>query len=70
MNEIRRFLRFTLPGLACVLELAVACEFTGVLSSADLSTKDLAAGLGMALSGFLASGALGYLFAILYFALY
>jgi hypothetical protein len=71
MNEVRRFLRYTLPGLASVLMLLILLSITDCSSIYEwFSVKDTAQGLGLVLSIFLGSGALGYLFANVYFSLY
>lgn len=71
MDEVRRFLRYTLPGLAAVIQLLIALSIT---DSRDLckviSANELSQSLGLVLSVFIGSGALGYLFANIYFSLY
>ncbi|MCK5119102.1 MAG: hypothetical protein KAQ78_05935 [Candidatus Latescibacteria bacterium] len=64
MNEIRRFLRYTLPGLA------VALIVLGILWQMDLLTSDISDQsnlLAKFVGLFIASGALGYLLANIYF---
>ena len=71
MDEVRRFLRFTLPGIACAIQLIIALS----ISDADkvhafLEVTGFKDSVALVLTAFLASGGLGYIFAIVYFALY
>ena len=71
MDEIRRFMRFTLPGIVCILVLLV-----GLLISDFKSLKEYLSNLGdpklnigIIIGAFFASGGLGYLFSIIYFSI-
>ena len=64
MDEIRRFLRYTLPGLATVLIGYISLYCSGAISTVWLNDHLLAKFIGI----FVASGALGYLLANLYFS--
>ena len=66
MDEVRRFMRYVLPGLVCILELVIADYLTGMKLFGDLwkLSKDSAS---VAVASFLASGALGYIFSNIYF---
>lgn len=68
MDEVRRFMRYVLPGLVCILELVIADSLTGMKLFGDIweLSKESAS---VAVGGFLASGALGYIFSNIYFAL-
>ena len=66
MDEIRRFLRFTLPGLAASLIGLGLLWLSGADLAGWLGSKDLLAKFA---GIFVASGALGYLLANLYFAI-
>lgn len=69
MDEVRRFARYTLPGLASVLLLLIALVFTdGRQLSPWLPSAEVKEGIALVLGGLLASGALGYLFSVIYFA--
>lgn len=71
MDEVRRFLRYTLPGLSAVIQLLIALSITDVgIVCKILSVKDLTQSLGLVLTIFIGSGGLGYLFANIYFSLY
>ncbi len=71
MNEVRRFLRYTLPGIACTIQLLIALSISDLnIVSNLLLSMDNKSSIGVVLAAFLASGGIGYLFAILYFSLY
>lgn len=71
MDEVRRFLRFTLPGLAAMIQFVIALSITDAcIVFKILSVKDQTQSLGLALAIFIGSGGLGYLFATIYFFLY
>lgn len=71
MNEVRRFLRFTLPGIACALQLIIAISISDKNQlNSFLGTATGKESIGLVLAGFLASGALGYILSTIYFALY
>ena len=71
MEEVRRFLRFTLPGMACVIELLVALTISDFATiKGFLSFVKENSAVGIAISFLLASGAIGYILANIYFALY
>lgn len=68
MDEVRRFLRYTLPGLAGVIQFLIALSITDAcIVSKIVSVKDQTQSLGLALTIFIGSGGLGYLFANIYF---
>ena len=71
MDEVRRFLRYTLPGLSALIQLLIGLSITdsGIVCKI-LSAKDLTQSLGIILTIFIGSGGLGYLFANIYFSLY
>jgi len=66
MEEVRRFLRFTLPGLVCIIELIIALSITNPSKISSIYNKSHAAYLGV----FLASGGFGFLLSIIYFGIY
>ena len=72
MNDVRRFLRFTLPGIACILQLFLALLIAGDLKLGGFEVFSEKAGMaiGTVLGAFLLSGGLGYLLAQLYWGLY
>lgn len=71
MNEVTRFVRFTLPGLASVILLLIFLVLTGDLKMADiLRAVGANKSVGVILGVFLGSGGLGFLQATVYFALY
>ncbi len=71
MAEVRRFLRYTLPGLASVILFIIALSLTDrYFVSRLFFDKDSSQSASMVLTLFLGSGALGYLFANIYFSLY
>jgi len=71
MDEVRRFLRYTLPGLATVILFMIALSLTeGCFVRRLFFDKDSSQNIGLVLTLFLGSGALGYLFANIYFSLY
>jgi len=67
MDEVRRFLRYTLPGLSALIQLLIGLSITdsGIVCKI-LSAKDLTQSLGIILTIFIGSGGLGYLFANIY----
>jgi hypothetical protein len=66
MEEIRRFLRYTLPGLATVLVGFGTMWLSGADLDVWIRSEEI---LGKFVGIFVASGAIGYLMANLYFAL-
>ena len=71
MNDVRRFIRYTLPGLVFAIQLIVALGVSDWEKvSAIYKISNLKESLSFFLVGFLASGALGYMFSIFYYALY
>lgn len=71
MHEVRRFLRFTLPGMASFGQLFLAIYLTGNRAIGDLiiapnNPKDI---LGWVVAAFVSSGVLGYILASAYHAL-
>jgi len=71
MNEIRRFMRFTLPGIVFSVQLLLALSVTNwdKVKGALESVNDKSA-IGIVLGSFLVTGALGYILSIVYFWLY
>jgi hypothetical protein len=70
MEEVKRFMRYVLPGLVVVFELSLALYFSFPDKFACYAATWLAnGGFGTELAIFLASGALGYLFSIIYYSL-
>ncbi|MCK4223831.1 MAG: hypothetical protein KAX39_01540 [candidate division Zixibacteria bacterium] len=71
MDDVRRFLRFTLPGLASVILLLITLVLSGDLETADIiRLQGAGESLGLILGVFLGSGGLGFLLSTVYFALY
>jgi len=71
MDEVKRFLRFTLPGMVTVGQLLLAAYVSNRdsvlhLFSSLQSQKDVT---GLALAALLSSGALGYVLASIYHSL-
>jgi len=71
MHEVRRFLRFTLPGMASFGQLLLAAYLTNSQAIVDLiisqkNTKDI---LGWIAAAFVSSGVVGYILASAYHAL-
>jgi hypothetical protein len=69
MDEVKRFLRYTLPGMACIIELFVALSIQKTDRSIIINLFKLVQDIGLALSVFLGSGALGFLLSGIYFSL-
>ena len=71
MPEVRRFMRYTLPGIACSVLVFLSFLISDLpfivkmISNLEVSIDSLAIVIG----GFLASGGIGYLFSIIYFGL-
>ncbi|MCK4661559.1 MAG: hypothetical protein KAT68_01735 [Bacteroidales bacterium] len=65
MNEIRRFLRYTLPGLTVTLVVFGALWYSGDIPSGLMSSENI---LPKFIGIFISSGALGYFLANIYFA--
>ncbi|MFC1841227.1 hypothetical protein ACFL1N_16790 [Thermodesulfobacteriota bacterium] len=66
MNEIRRFIRYTLPGLAVTLVVLGAVWIENSFTVCWINKNEL---LGKTVGIFVASGGLGYFLANIYFAL-
>lgn len=70
MNDVSKFIRYTLPGLVCCTELLVALLLSDGSSTLkyiqSVNAKD---NIGLILGTFLASGALGYIFSQIYFGI-
>jgi len=64
MNDVRRFMRYILPGLAYAIELLIALIFSKDIDINQLKDFDY---IGVVFGVFLASGAMGYIFSIIYF---
>ena len=70
MDEVRRFIRYSLPGLACALQLLILLGISKCyFGKPDISLNDINLA-GAAFVAFFISGALGYILSIIYFALY
>jgi hypothetical protein len=71
MEEIQRFLRFTIPGLITAMQLGLVFQFSGVIDICPyIYTKTTLDSIGVGLNVFIASGALGFVIANIYFSLY
>ena len=75
INEAFRFMRFGLPGLACMIELVLAMAFFHPEILKTLGEKlpeqsPVPTAVGILVVTFIASGAFGYLLANIYFAIY
>ena len=68
MNDVRRFMRYILPGLACAIELLIALIFSIDININELKNFDYI-GIGAVFGVFLASGAMGYILSIIYFGI-
>lgn len=70
MDEVRRFLRYTVPGLSAVVQLFIGLSVSDIdIVCKIISVKDLTQNIGLVLTIFIGSGGLGYLFANIYFSL-
>lgn len=70
MDEVRRFIRYTLPGLACALELLILLGISKYcFNTPDIPLNNINL-VGAVFGTFFISGALGYILSIIYFALY
>jgi hypothetical protein len=67
MNEAKRFMRYVLPGLAFVVELAIACWLSKVIEVPKELPANVGPWLGLTLGVLFSSGALGYIFSTIYF---
>jgi len=73
MDEVKRFFRYTLPGLTCVFELAIAFTisfYDQINIYCLLKAFDNVEIIGIVFGSFFISGALGYLIANIYFGIY
>ncbi len=71
MEEFRRFLRYTLPGLVFLVELTIALILTDIDKVTSVAGSDAMNNVfAVVLAVFLGSGALGYIFAAIYWSLY
>jgi len=71
MNDVRRFMRYTIPGLVFAILLAAAFLVSNTCYMIDLiKSKEITNNIGLVLAALLASGALGYVFSNIYFRLY
>lgn len=71
MNDVRRFIRYAIPGLVFAIQLLIALSFSDYeLVSKIYETKGIKEIISLVLVVFLGSGALGYLFGIIYYFLY
>lgn len=71
MNDVSKFMRYTIPGLIFATQLVIALsisDFPTVMKIVELTGSK--GNIGIILGAFLASGALGYIFAQIYFAIY
>lgn len=69
MEEFRRFMRYTLPGIVCILLLLSSLLISDfkTLKSCFINLGDPKLNIGIIIGAFFASGGLGYLFSIIYF---
>jgi len=65
LQEAERFLRYVVPGLIFFIELLIYLLISGDICFSQLIGK--VNPIGIAISGFLASGGLGFLFGIIYY---
>jgi len=71
LNEAGRFIRFVIPGLVSLIVLGVMFLITDSAAVIKVVIDDkVASGIGFPTAVFLASGALGYVYANLYFMLF
>jgi len=71
MDEVKRFMRYTLPGIVCSIELALAMIITyPVMANNLLNFMKESNGIGAAIGFLLTSGALGYLFSVIYYIIW
>jgi hypothetical protein len=68
MEEARRFIRYVIPGLAAILQLLVCCLLTVKGTDSILTLDGDGGGLALVAALFLASGGLGYICAVIYYA--
>ncbi len=68
MEEFRRFMRYTLPGIVCILLLLSSLLISDfkTLKSYLINLGDPKLNIGIIIGAFFASGGLGYLFSIIY----
>lgn len=71
MEEFRRFMRYTLPGIVCILLLLSSLLISDfkTLKSCFINLGDPKLNIGIIIGAFFASGGLGYLFSIIYFSI-
>lgn len=70
MPEIRRFIRYTLPGIAISLQMFIALSVSDYDKvSASLKESGLYESIAFVFTALLASGGVGYLLSILFFAI-
>lgn len=69
MIEVKRFMRYTIPGLSSVFVFLISCFFSPdikkILCKIDVSENII----GVVFAGFLASGALGYILSNIFFSI-
>ena len=71
MNDIRRFIRYILPGLAYAIQLIIALSISDWNNFPEfLKISGRKETVSFILIGFLASGGLGYIFSLIYYGLY
>ncbi len=70
MNDVKRFMRFVLPGLASVIMLLIALIISDSSKLFCFFQSMNLNDIGIILGLFLASGALGYIFACVYWGIY
>jgi len=73
MNEVSRFMRYVIPGLVCTFELLLALLVSNtegfIYHFHSITSTSFANTLGLLAGGFFASGAVGYLFSNIYYAI-
>lgn len=70
MNEVGKFVRYSLPGIASIIQLGIAILLTerGAVTSFD-APDGISAVIGIVLATFVATGGYGYLLAMIYLGL-
>ena len=71
MDEIKRFMRYTLPGLVCTLQLIIAFIFSDTITVKCFYNNYLKSSndFGIVLGIFFVSGAIGYILSSIYFSI-
>lgn len=70
MDEIRRFIRYTLPGIVCSIEFFIAIAISDApLMKNIIDNLGSKSNIALVLGGLLATGGLGYIFSSVYFTI-